>query len=237
MLTPFQQDLARTISRLPEAEGFALAGGAALIIHGIIDRRTRDLDWFTTRADPVQGLAAAVERRLAEKGVATQRLRSHEGFVRLQASDASDVCEIDVAFDARIREPQHTDIAPTLALEELAADKTLAMLTRMEARDYLDVAALEERFGWQRLLQLAAEKDTGFAEQMGWPQLLEPETEGGHRQHVQVLLDALRHFYRIDRANFDVSKDDYERVRAQIATWCDDLTPNLDADRDIGLGL
>ena len=45
MLTPLQHRIARLVASLPEAEGFALAGAGALVIHGYIDRQTRDLDY------------------------------------------------------------------------------------------------------------------------------------------------------------------------------------------------
>ena len=47
---------------LPQAEDFALAGGAALIVHGAIDRSTRDLDFFGLLPDTVDLLAPAAER-------------------------------------------------------------------------------------------------------------------------------------------------------------------------------
>ena len=46
MLTAFQEEVARLLSALPEASGFALAGGAALILRGDVDRATEDLDFF-----------------------------------------------------------------------------------------------------------------------------------------------------------------------------------------------
>ena len=46
MLSPVQEDVARLLSTLTEADGFALAGGAALIARGIVDRQTGDLDFF-----------------------------------------------------------------------------------------------------------------------------------------------------------------------------------------------
>lgn len=51
MLTPLQQRLLEIVSRLPEANGFALAGGAALILRGTVDRYTNDLDFFIGHAD------------------------------------------------------------------------------------------------------------------------------------------------------------------------------------------
>ncbi len=48
MLTELQERVARIIAELPEALGFALAGGAALLVHGLTERSTNDLDYFTT---------------------------------------------------------------------------------------------------------------------------------------------------------------------------------------------
>ncbi|MDN5860126.1 MAG: nucleotidyl transferase AbiEii/AbiGii toxin family protein, partial [Pseudonocardia sp.] len=54
------------------------------------------------------------------------------------------------------------DVGAVLHPEDLAADKVLALWARARPRDYHDVAALIERFGHDRLLELAAEKDAGF---------------------------------------------------------------------------
>lgn len=45
-LTNLQQEVARILFGLPESPGFALAGGSALVLLGVIDRPTRDLDAF-----------------------------------------------------------------------------------------------------------------------------------------------------------------------------------------------
>jgi predicted nucleotidyltransferase component of viral defense system len=49
-----------------------------------------------------------------------------------------------------------------LAGEELAADKVLAVFGRAEARDFIDLLAVESRYGLDHLCRLAAEKDRGF---------------------------------------------------------------------------
>jgi hypothetical protein len=49
--------------------------------------------------------------------------------------------------------------------DDLAADKVLALWSRARPRDFVDVAALARRFGSDRLMELAAEKDSGFTEQ------------------------------------------------------------------------
>lgn len=43
-LNPFQLDLASVFFALREAAGFLLAGGGALIVQGLVDRETEDLE-------------------------------------------------------------------------------------------------------------------------------------------------------------------------------------------------
>ncbi len=48
MLTALQEQTWRLLAAIPEADGFALAGGSALILTGIVQRRSSDLDVFGT---------------------------------------------------------------------------------------------------------------------------------------------------------------------------------------------
>lgn len=68
MLSPLQELVAAMIAGLPESEDFALAGGAALIVRGDVDRGTRDLDFFGLNAAAVDRLAPAAERALRRAG-------------------------------------------------------------------------------------------------------------------------------------------------------------------------
>jgi len=49
-----------------------------------------------------------------------------------------------------------------LASKELAVDKVLAVFGRAEARDFVDLYALEQFFKLEDLFAFAAEKDRGF---------------------------------------------------------------------------
>lgn len=92
MLTPLQRRLLDVIGRLPEAAGFALAGGAALIVRGTLDRRTNDLDFFIGHADvdadTIATMVAAVERALGEAGIGSQREVMSDTFARLTVEGA-----------------------------------------------------------------------------------------------------------------------------------------------------
>ena len=166
MLTPFQERIAGIVAGLDEAEDFALAGGGALIVRGDVDRGTRDLDFFGLTIESVDRLAPAVERALTRAGMEIVTLQSNQGFVRLVASLGDERCEIDLAADARLFDIDTDPDIPTLTGEELAVDKVLAIFGRAEARDFVDLAAVEPKYDFERLCELAAEKDRGFSPQV-----------------------------------------------------------------------
>lgn len=212
MFTPLQIRIARLLSGLPEARDFALAGGAALIAHRVIDRLTNDLDFFaTTSKAPIQ-LLPTLEAALTDDGLAVERLRVSESFIRLQVSSDEDSTLVDLAFDARMASPVSTELGVTLAVSELAADKTLALFGRAAARDFLDVDALVQQLGWDELERLAKEKDTGFDR--------------------QVMVGMLRTFGAIDPGDFDIDADSYQQLRARVAEWIDVLSPTPQARFD-----
>ena len=55
-LSRLQRRVSTLVFALPEAAGFALAGGGALIAHQVVDRTTRDLDCFGPSLDAVDRL-------------------------------------------------------------------------------------------------------------------------------------------------------------------------------------
>jgi hypothetical protein len=162
MLSPLQREIARILASLPGAESFALAGGGALIARGLVDRRTRDLDFFSTAPEDVDRLLPAFERALRGDGLAVNRQRVAPGFARLVVSRGSDRTEVDLASDARLLPVEVTRDGAVLSSRELAADKVLALFGRAEARDFVDVFALERAFSLEDIMRLASEKDPGF---------------------------------------------------------------------------
>ena len=66
-ITAFQAEVARVYFALPEAGSFLLAGGLALVAHGLTDRPTEDLDAFTSKAGDVLKAVEAFARAAVEK--------------------------------------------------------------------------------------------------------------------------------------------------------------------------
>jgi hypothetical protein len=146
MLTALQLQVARVVADLPEAEDFVLAGGAALIAHNVTDRATMDLDFFATSAVAPGRLLPALEAALEARSLMVERIQVTESFVRLKVTADAESTILDLAYDARLTDPTETDLGRTLSLEELAADKTLALFGRAAARDFIDADTLTQRF-------------------------------------------------------------------------------------------
>lgn len=96
MLSGLQERIARILAALPEAREFALAGGAALIAGGLVERKTRDLDFFADRPEAVLELLPVLEGALRHSGLEVERQQAREGFARLGVSDGTESTEIDL---------------------------------------------------------------------------------------------------------------------------------------------
>jgi biopolymer transport protein ExbB/TolQ len=96
----------------------------------------------------------------------------------------------------------------------------LAVFGRAEARDFVDLMAVEERYGLDRLFQLASEKDRGFS--------------------AAIFADTLDRFTRLRRDEFDLGDRDFERLTRQIQRWREraiDLEHRRERDRGLDRGL
>lgn len=127
VLSPLQEQIAKIISGLDEAEGCALASGAALIARGDVRRQTRDLDFFGLTAAAVDRLVPAVDRALRAAGLVVHHVMEGSGFARLVVESADDRTEVDLATGARLFRAERGRLATMLSGEELAVDKVLAL--------------------------------------------------------------------------------------------------------------
>lgn len=92
--------------------------------------------------------------------------RRQATFVRLLIEQE---LKVDLALDTpfRIKPPVQLNIEgiklPVDDLEDIAANKMLALFGRAEPRDFIDVYFLsKDFFGFMEMVQMAAKKDTGF---------------------------------------------------------------------------
>jgi hypothetical protein len=200
-LSEFQVRVATLVLGLPEATEFALAGGAALIVHDVTDRATRDLDCFGPTIDAVDRLRASVVDACAAEGLRVEVDQAGPGFARLQVADARDTTLLDLGYDPAFSPPIVTAIGAVRALDDLAGDKLLALFSRAAPRDFLDVAALLRRYSRDELEERAAAKDRGFDR--------------------HVLADAFGVLPTIRRDRFEIDDPSYADLLTTFAAWRD----------------
>jgi hypothetical protein len=188
---------------LPESAGFALAGGSALLAQEIVDRTTKDLDFFGVERRTIHTAAEALRDALVKEGLACDEAFRHPTFVRLRVSDGDDTSEIDVSHDWQWRDSVPTSVGPARSPQELAVDKLLALFGRAAPRDFVDVYVLAQDHGIENILRWAPEKDSGFSVYF--------LAEGLGRM---VTLD--RELFEVDDKTFAAMSEFYARLRAEL---------------------
>lgn len=147
------------------ADGFLLAGGQALIEHGITERPSDDIDLFAlhrrhtpaTFAASVQKMTAALEAA----GYTVKITRQYEEFASVTVGHNEEAVVIDLGLDWWENSPAIIDIGPILSLKDSVASKLLAVYSRGYARDYLDAHSIitSHRFTHQQLITLCQRRD------------------------------------------------------------------------------
>jgi predicted nucleotidyltransferase component of viral defense system len=148
-LSAFQLEVARLFFAQPASQGFLLAGGAALLAQHLTARPTEDLDFFTSPdRGQVPAACDALETAARKQGWTAQRIHESDTFCRVVIRSADAGVLVDLAVNAPPDLPASaTPAGPTLAPEELAGHKLLALFDRAAARDFADAYVLAHRFG------------------------------------------------------------------------------------------
>jgi hypothetical protein len=154
--------------------GFALGGGNALLAHGVISRRTQDVDLFTDQEHGVQAAADAVQAALRRAGFQAERPDQAGGLSDMFPDIGEGLAEwivtaaggeqmlLQLAYFDRGRQPVVMDVGPVLDLEDAVGGKVCALASRVEPRDYADVAAALERYSPAQLIGFARRLDPGL---------------------------------------------------------------------------
>ena len=163
-----QRHVLRVASLVLPAEGYQLVGGTALAAAYLGHRRSADLDLFTGLQDIRSGLEA-LTTALRQAGHEVQTEPHHTGHTFARLFVGRRPVKVELASDSPflLRTTNRTvEGMPVRSLEDLAADKTLALFGRAVARDFVDVYfLLRTHFDWGDLLAFARQKDPGFSEE------------------------------------------------------------------------
>lgn len=177
-----------------------------MLAHGLVDRPTYDLDLFGTDPAALAPFAAALTEALTAVGMPVSAGRVAPNYRQLIVTVGDETVLVELAHDARLWPASTLAVGAVLSIEELAADKTLALFGRAEPRDLVDVAALAASLGSEQLLLLAAAKDAGFDR--------------------AVLADAIRFAAAQPDSRFQtlgLSPADLNALRGWAKSWYDEL--------------
>ncbi len=116
--------------------GFALAGGNALLAHGVISRPTQDVDLFTDQQHGVEAAAGLVEAALRGAGFTVERQDDAEDLADIFPGMGEGLAEwvvsapggeeltVQLAYFDRDREPVAMDVGPVLDLQDVAGGRS-----------------------------------------------------------------------------------------------------------------
>jgi hypothetical protein len=173
-ISGLQREVATIALRVAARYGFALAGGNALMAHGVIDRPTEDVDLFSDQETGVAAAADAVEAALRAAGFTAERQNGAddlgdlfeglgEGLAEwLVTSPQGQQTMLQMAYFDRVHGPVTMGVGPVLDIEDLAGWKTVALVSRVEPRDYVDIAAALDHYSIDQLIGLARQRDSGL---------------------------------------------------------------------------
>jgi hypothetical protein len=148
-LTPLQRDVSRLLAESRKASGESyVAGGAALNELLAAPRLSRDLDLFHDTEEALAATWEADRRRLESAGHAVRVLRERPTFVEAEVGRGGESVILQWAQDSAYRFfplVESEVFGLTLHPFDLATNKVLALVGRVEARDWVDVIHCGER--------------------------------------------------------------------------------------------
>ena len=164
-IDPLQADVGR-IALSAAGHDFALAGGNALVAHGLLSRPTTDVDLFSPEPAGAAQVANAVQAALTDAGYQVELIaglgQGGDDFARFQVTAKDRTVLLDLARDWRANPAVTLAIGPVLDLEDAVASKVAALVGRGLPRDFIDVAAVLSRFDRSTLMRLAFTRDPGL---------------------------------------------------------------------------
>jgi hypothetical protein len=210
---PFQREVAHVALAVARQHGFALAGGQALIAHGLGARPTEDIDLFTDVDGGVTAAADLVREALVAAGLDVETIPDPTELDDVFYGFEHDMTEFEVRrgdhtvrlqlvrFE-RSNSPVVLDIGPVLHLDDVIGTKVAAMVTRAQPRDYIDVAAALNRYTRADLVALGRRAD---------PALTDDEFQEA-MQRLDRLPDTVFALYRLNPA-------ENRAMRSAFAEW------------------
>jgi len=185
-LTEFQRTVCRLIAsiRIEQGESY-IAGGTALNMFTGSSRISQDIDSFHDTEEALE-ITWDSDRKILKSSCNVDLIRERAGFVEAVISRGSDSVVMRWARDSAYRFfplVEHDDFGLTLHPFDLATNKVLALVGRLEVRDWVDVIHCNRSIQPMGYLAWAAcGKDPGFCPTM----ILEHAARSSHYSAEEV---------------------------------------------------
>lgn len=167
-LTNFQRDICQRLARSRIASGESyLAGRATLKELLAASRVSRDVDLFHDTESALDASWQSDRKLLEQDGFAVQVIRERPSFVEAEVARSGEAVLLQWVRDSAYRFfplVEHPELGLTLHPFDLATNKILALVGRLEVRDWVDTIECGERLQPLGYLAWAAcGKDPGFS--------------------------------------------------------------------------
>lgn len=172
ILTPLQEEVLQHFFAVPDLlRHFYLTGGTALAAFYLHHRYSDDLDFFTHSVE-IDSIDTVVEDTLTHAGLTVAKERSSATYRRYRVNGE---LQIDIVRDVamRVGAPQWHGRYLVDDPKNIAANKITAIYGRLDAKDYVDLYLLMQRFSYNffDLFTLAQQKDGGL-EYFQWAKVI-----------------------------------------------------------------
>jgi hypothetical protein len=165
-LTPLQLATLERFFAADVGQAFFLTGGAALAAFHLHHRLSVDLDLFTSDELSLREASALFPRLAVDLGCQIGQARTTEHFRRfLLEPESGPLLQVDFVRDFSPQFGQHSRFGEIVvdSVENIGANKLIAMLSRTDAKDFVDLAfILRAGHDLDDLLAKAQEKDPGM---------------------------------------------------------------------------
>ncbi len=167
ILNPLQRDFLQAFFAQEIGQRFFLTGGTALAAFYLYHRLSVDLDLFTQDDVALSACIRPVDEIAAHLGCQLQRSRVSQYFqqVFLSHPNYPTMLKIDLVrdFGPLYGERVVYDGIVVDSLENIAANKILALFGRAAMKDFVDLYfVLQRGYDWRQLFKMAQEKDSGL---------------------------------------------------------------------------
>lgn len=170
ILYPYQIQLLSLFFASPFGKPFFLTGGTALSAFYLAHRESQDLDFFSLQPFDTLALRTTIQE-IADKtqSTMTMYIRSQTyNEIFLENKKESWRQKIDIVWEQpkHFGEITHIDNIAVDSLVNIATNKILAVLGRLEPKDYIDLFVISTKtdLSFDKMFALAKQKDTGLSE-------------------------------------------------------------------------